>query len=80
MYVTRKSNAFVGSSKESFTMDIIEENICIAFYPDNDQTLSRIAYNFFKNQKISVFGNFGLLKYIEYPKTTIWNKVERITD
>ena len=28
--------------------------ICIPFYPDNDQTLSKLAYNFFKNKKISI--------------------------
>ena len=28
--------------------------ICIAFYPDNNQTLSKIAYNFFKNEKILI--------------------------
>ena len=27
-----------------------------------------------------VFGRFGLLKYIEHPKTSIWNKVECITN
>ena len=28
--------------------------ICIPFYPDNDQTLSKIAFNFFKNKNISI--------------------------
>ena len=28
--------------------------ICIPFYPDNDQTLSKLAYNFFKDKKISI--------------------------
>ena len=28
--------------------------ICIPFYPDNDQTLSKLAYNFFKNKKILI--------------------------
>ena len=31
-----------------------KETICIAFYPDNDQTLSKLAYNFLKNKKISI--------------------------
>ena len=28
--------------------------ICIPFYPDNDLTLSKLAYNFFKNKKILI--------------------------
>ncbi len=28
--------------------------ICIAFYPDNDQTLSKLAYNFFQERKIPI--------------------------
>ncbi|MDB4827912.1 DNA polymerase III subunit delta [Candidatus Pelagibacter sp.] len=28
--------------------------ICVPFYPDNDQTLSKLAYNFLKNKKISI--------------------------
>tara|TARA_Y200000002_G_scaffold252801_1_gene209379 strand:+ start:225 stop:1205 length:981 start_codon:yes stop_codon:yes gene_type:complete len=28
--------------------------ICVAFYPDNDQTLSKLAYNFFKEKKIQI--------------------------
>ena len=28
--------------------------ICIPFYPDNEQTLSRLAYNFFKNKNIAI--------------------------
>ena len=28
--------------------------ICIPFYPDNEQTLSKLAYNFFKNKNIAI--------------------------
>ena len=28
--------------------------ICVPFYPDNDQTLSKLAYNFLKDEKISI--------------------------
>jgi DNA polymerase III subunit delta len=28
--------------------------VCVAFYPDNDQTLSKLAYNFLQNKKISI--------------------------
>ena len=28
--------------------------VCVAFYPDNDQTLSKISYNFMRDKKISI--------------------------
>src|SRR6056300_1095407 len=28
--------------------------VCVPFYPDNDQTLSKLAYNFLKEKKISI--------------------------
>ena len=28
--------------------------VCVAFYPDNDQTLSKLAYNFLRDKKISI--------------------------
>jgi len=31
-----------------------KETICIPFYPDNDQTLSKLAYDFLKNKKVSI--------------------------
>ena len=31
-----------------------KEYVCVAFYPDNDQTLSRLAINYFKEKKISI--------------------------
>jgi DNA polymerase-3 subunit delta len=31
-----------------------KELICIPFYPDNEQTLSKLAYNFFKNNNIAI--------------------------
>ena len=31
-----------------------KESICVAFYPDNVQTLSKVAYNFFKEKKIQI--------------------------
>ena len=31
-----------------------KESICIAFYPDDVQTLSKVAYNFFKEKKIQI--------------------------
>jgi len=31
-----------------------KELFCIPFYPDNDQTLSKLAYNFLRDEKISI--------------------------
>jgi len=31
-----------------------KELICVPFYPDNEQTLSKLAYNFFKNKNIGI--------------------------
>ena len=28
--------------------------VCVPFYPDNEQTLSKLAYNFFRDRKISI--------------------------
>ena len=41
-------------SKLRSSFEKSKENICIAFYPDNNQTLSKLAYNFFKNEKILI--------------------------
>ncbi len=34
-----------------------KKNIVVAFYPDNDQTLSKLAYNFLNTKKISISPN-----------------------
>jgi DNA polymerase-3 subunit delta len=43
--------------KKSKIRNFFEKNktlICIPFYPDNDQTLSKLAYNFLRDKKISI--------------------------
>ena len=43
--------------KKSKLRSFCEKNkgsICIAFYPDNVQTLSKVAYNFFREKKIQI--------------------------
>jgi len=43
--------------KKSKLRSLFEKNkelICIPFYPDNDQTLSKLAYNFFREKKILI--------------------------
>jgi len=43
--------------KKSKLRSFFEKNktlICVPFYPDNDQTLSKLAYNFLREKKISI--------------------------
>jgi DNA polymerase-3 subunit delta len=43
--------------KKSKLRSLFEKNktlICVPFYPDDDQTLSKLAYNFLKKKKISI--------------------------
>ena len=43
--------------KNSKLRSFFEKNktlICVPFYPDNDQTLSKLAYNFLREKKISI--------------------------
>jgi len=43
--------------KKSKLRSFFEKNktlICVPFYPDNNQTLSKLAYNFLKDKKISI--------------------------
>jgi DNA polymerase-3 subunit delta len=43
--------------KKSKLRSFFEKNkelVCAPFYPDNDQTLSKLAYNFLRNKKISI--------------------------
>ena len=49
--------------KKSKLRNFFEKNhICVAFYQDNLQTLSKIAYNFFQEKKIAIsFSNVNLL-------------------
>ena len=41
-------------SKLRFFFEKEKNLICVPFYPDNDQTLSRLAYNFLKDKKILI--------------------------
>jgi DNA polymerase III subunit delta len=43
--------------KKSKLRSFFEKNkklVCVPFYPDNNQTLSKLTYNFLKNKKISI--------------------------
>ena len=41
-------------SKLRSTFEKDRDYACVAFYPDNDQTLAKLAYNFLKKQNISI--------------------------
>ena len=48
------ANALEKKSKLRSFFEKEKEVICIAFYPDNEQTLSKLAYNFFTEKKITI--------------------------
>ena len=54
--------------------------ICIAFYPDNNQTLSKLAYNFLKNKKISISSsNISLIvNKCSGDRETLINELQKI--
>jgi len=48
------ANALEKKSKLRSFFEKEKEVICIAFYPDNELTLSKLAYNFFTEKKITI--------------------------
>ena len=54
--------------------------ICIPFYPDNDQILSKIAYNFLKDKKISISpSNINLIvNKCSGDRETLINELQKI--
>ncbi len=54
--------------------------ICIPFYPDNDQTLSKLAYNFLSNKKISLSpSNINLIvSKCSGDRETLINELQKI--
>ena len=57
-----------------------KESVCIAFYPDNEQTLSKVAYNFFKEKKIQISpSNINLIVGIcNGDRQNLINEVQKI--
>jgi DNA polymerase-3 subunit delta len=57
--------------KKSKLRSFFEKNkklVCVPFYPDNEQTLSKLAYNFLRSKKISISPsniNMVVNKYIK---------------
>ena len=69
--------------KKSKLRNFIEKdkkNICIAFYPDNDQTLLKLAYNFIKNKNIIISQeNINLIiKKANGNRSSLLNDLEKI--
>ncbi len=48
------ANALEKKSKLRSFFEKEKKVICVAFYPDNEQTLSKLAYNFFTEKKITI--------------------------
>ena len=57
-----------------------KETICIPFYPDNDQTLSKLAFDFLKNRKISISqSNINLIvNKCNGDRETLYNELNKI--
>ena len=54
--------------------------VCVPFYPDNDQTLSKLAYNFLKEKKISISSsniNF-IVNRCSGDRETLINELQKI--
>ena len=69
--------------KKSKLRSFFEKNkklVCVPFYPDNDQTLSKLAYNFLREKKISISSsNINLIvnKY-SGDRETLINELQKI--
>src|SRR6056300_312645 len=69
--------------KKSKLRSFFEKNkslICVTFYPDNDQTLSKLAYNFLREKKISISSsNINLIiNKCSGDRKTLINELEKI--
>tara|TARA_X000000368_G_scaffold359692_1_gene303137 strand:- start:1033 stop:2016 length:984 start_codon:yes stop_codon:yes gene_type:complete len=54
LIIIMEANNLEKKSKLRSFFEKSKENICIPFYPDNEQTLIRLAYNYLNEQKISI--------------------------
>ena len=54
--------------------------VCVSFYPDNEQTLSKLAYNFLRNKKISISpSNINLIvNKCNGDRETLINELQKI--
>jgi DNA polymerase-3 subunit delta len=54
LYVLINTGILEKKSKLRSLFEKDKKLVCVPFYPDNDQTLSKLAYNFLNNKKISI--------------------------
>ena len=69
--------------KKSKLRSFFEKNktlVCVPFYPDNDQTLSKLAYNFLRDKKISISSsNINLIvNKCSGDRETLINELQKI--
>ena len=69
--------------KKSKLRSFFEKNktlVCVPFYPDNDQTLSKLAYNFLREKKISISSsNINLIvNKCSGDRETLINELQKI--
>ncbi|MDA9145761.1 DNA polymerase III subunit delta [Candidatus Pelagibacter sp.] len=69
--------------KKSKLRSFFEKNktlVCVPFYPDNDQTLSKLAYNFLREKKISISSsNINLIvNKCSGDRKTLINELQKI--
>ena len=69
--------------KKSKLRSFFEKNknlVCVPFYPDNEQTLSKLTYNFLKNKKISISpSNINLIvNKCSGERETLKNELQKI--
>jgi DNA polymerase-3 subunit delta len=57
-----------------------KEHVCVAFYPDTSQVLSKLAYNFFNQKKISISpANINLIvNKCNGDRETLFNELDKI--
>jgi DNA polymerase-3 subunit delta len=57
-----------------------KEHVCVAFYPDTNQVLSKLAYNFFNQKKISISpANINLIvNKCNGDRETLFNELNKI--
>ena len=69
--------------KKSKLRNLFEKDkrlVCIPFYPDTEQTLASLAYNFFKEKKISVSQNLinMIVNKCNYDRVILFNELSKI--
>ena len=67
-------------SKLRSTFEKDKSFICIAFYPDNKETLGKLASNFFRDNKISVsqLSINTIIEKTNYDRSALLNELEKI--